>query len=175
MKWGSGVYFPTFKEIKKYTGVYRAKNFELFQQDLEDHFMGNQAADFVMASGKLQALCYKSEIEKTLRTKDGAGFQLLGLQDFPGQGTAQIGTIDAFWDDKPYINASEFSLFCNSTVLLSRIEKFTYINNENFKAAIELFHFGKAALHNAVIEWAIKDASTIIAKGQFLKQGLSDW
>ena len=36
----------------------------------------------MMASGKLQALCYKYEIEKTLRTPDYAGFQLLALNDY---------------------------------------------------------------------------------------------
>ena len=56
--------YPDFKEIKKYTGVYKAKNFELFQEDLGDRGMGDQAEQFLMASGKLQALCYKTEIEK---------------------------------------------------------------------------------------------------------------
>ncbi len=48
--------------------------------------MGDQAHDFLMASGKLQALCYKEEIESALRTPGFGGFQLLDLHDFPGQG-----------------------------------------------------------------------------------------
>ena len=58
--------FPNFGEIKDYNGVYRAKNFELFQQDLKDRGMADQARDFLLASGKLQVLCYKNEIEKVL-------------------------------------------------------------------------------------------------------------
>ncbi|HEY6506327.1 MAG TPA: sugar-binding domain-containing protein, partial [Chitinophagaceae bacterium] len=127
---GQWCVFPNFDEIKKYTGVYRAKNFELFKQDLEDHGMIDQAKDFFNASGKLQALCYKAEIEKDLRTPGLAGFQLLGLQDFPGQGTALIGLIDAFWDDKGYINARQFSRFCSPTVLLTKLPKFVFTNNE---------------------------------------------
>lgn len=75
-----------------------------------------------MASGKLQALCYKAEIEKNFLTNGLAGFQLLGLQDFPGQGTALVGMLDAFWDSKPYFSANEFKRFCNSTVPLIRMK-----------------------------------------------------
>jgi len=165
---GQWCVFPNFKEIKKYTGVTRAKNFELFREDLEDHGMADRAEDFFMASGKLQALCYKQEIEKSLRTRNGAGFQLLGLQDFPGQGTALIGVLDAFWDEKGYITAKEWKRFCNSTVPLSRIEKFTYTNSETFEADIEVYHFGKEDLKNTVMPWTIKDdKGRIIASGKF--------
>jgi hypothetical protein len=148
---GQWCVFPDFKEIKKYTGAYRAKNFELFQEDLKDHNMEDMGQKFFMASGKLQALCYKQEIEKSLRTPGLAGFQLLGLQDFPGQGTALIGVLDAFWDSKPYINAKQWSRFCNSTVPLTRIEKFVYTNAESFAADVELYSFEKKPLKNALI------------------------
>ena len=87
---GSGAYSPILTKIRKYTGVNKAKNYEMFRDILHDNHMGHKAHDFMMASGKLQALCYKHEIEKTLRTPDYAGFQLLGLNDFPGQGNAII-------------------------------------------------------------------------------------
>jgi hypothetical protein len=48
----------------------------------------------------LQTLCYKHEIEKTLRTPDYAGFQLLSLNDYSGQGTALVGVLDVFWEEK---------------------------------------------------------------------------
>lgn len=165
---GQWCVFPNFKEIKKYTGVNRAKNFELFQEDLQDHGMGDEAEQFFMASGKLQALCYKQEIEKSLRTPGSAGFQLLGLQDFPGQGTALVGVLDPFWDEKPYINAKQWSRFCNSTVPLGRIEKFIYTNNKTFEADIELYHFERTALQNATLSWTIKDEKgKTISAGKF--------
>ena len=165
---GQWCVFPNFKEIKKYTGVMRAKNFEMFREDLGDHGMADQGEEFLMASGKLQALCYKQEIEKSLRTKNGAGFQLLGLQDFPGQGTALVGVLDAFWEEKGYITAKEWKRFCNSTVPLSRIEKFVYTNNETFEADIEIYHFGKTDLKNAVAAWTIKDdKGKIVRSGKF--------
>jgi Glycosyl hydrolases family 2, TIM barrel domain len=168
---GQWCVFPDFDEIKKYTGVYKARNLELFEQDLKDHGMSDQAKDFFMASGKLQVLCYKAEIEKDLRTNGLAGFQLLGLQDFPGQGTALVGTLDAFWDAKPYINARQFSRFCSATVPLAKMKKFIFSNNEALEADIELFHFGKMDLTNAVIGWVIRDPKGgIVFSGQFPPQ-----
>ena len=60
----------------------------------------------------LQVECYKQEIEATLRTPDFAGFQLLQLNDFPGQGSAIIGMLDAFWDTKGYVDEKGFKAFC---------------------------------------------------------------
>lgn len=160
--------FPNFEEIKKYKGVYRAKNFEMFRQDLEDHHMGDQSKDFLNASGKLQVLCYKNEIEKMLRTPNYAGFQLLGLQDFPGQGTALVGVLDAFFEEKGYVTAKEYARFCNSTVPLAKIPKFVYTNNETFRAEILLFHSGKTPLKNAVISWTIQnEKGNILSSGSF--------
>lgn len=150
--------FPDFTEIKKYTGVMRARNFELFQQDLKDRNMGDLGHEFMMASGKLQALCYKHEIEKTLRTPNYAGFQLLSLNDYTGQGTALVGVLNAFWEEKGYIDADEFRKFCSPTVLLARMDKFVYQNNEMLSAKIEVAHFGKDELKQAVVHWSVKGA-----------------
>jgi hypothetical protein len=160
--------FPDFKEMKKYTGVYRAKNFELFQEDLKDHDMEDQAERSVMASGKLQALAYKNEIEKAFRTPGYSGYQLLSLNDYPGQGTALVGVLNAFWDEKGYISPEEFRRFSNSTVLLARIPKFVYQNDEAFEAAVEVAHFGKTAMPQAKVSWKISnESSTVLASGKF--------
>lgn len=158
--------FPNFSEIRKYTGVNKAKNFEIFRDILNDNHMGGMGHDFMMASGKLQAICYKHEIEKTLRTPDYAGFQLLALNDYSGQGTALVGLLDVFFEEKGYINAAEFRRFCSPTVLLARIPKFTYTNNETFHADIEISHFGKEALQKANTVYCVKDKyGKIYARG----------
>lgn len=160
--------FPDFKEIKKYTGVYRAKNFELFEEDLKDHDMADEAERFLMASGKLQALAYKNEIEKAFRTPGYSGYQLLSLNDYPGQGTALIGVLNAFWEEKGYITAKQFRRFSNSTVPLMRTAKFVYSNNEVFNAAVEVAHYGKAALEHAKVSWKITNsAGQVLASGNF--------
>ena len=149
--------FPNFSEIRKYTGVNKAKNFEIFRDILNDNHMGSMGHDFMMASGKLQAICYKHEIEKTLRTPDYAGFQLLALNDYSGQGTALVGLLDVFFEEKGYINADEFRRFCSPTVPLARIPKFVYTNDEAFHADIEVSHFGAAPLQEAKTVYSIKD------------------
>lgn len=168
---GQWCVFPDFTEIEKYTGVYKAKNFEMFREDIANQGMGDEAAKFHLASGKLQLLCYKNEIEKTLRTPGLGGFQLLGLQDFPGQGTALVGTVNPFWENKKYITTKEFSSFCNETVPLMRTAKFIYTNNEIFNAAIEVFHFGSTNLNNATVQWQLKDvAGNVIQSGKFVNK-----
>ena len=163
---GQWCVFPNFNEIRKYTGVNKAKNFEIFRDILNDNHMGSQSHDFMMASGKLQALCYKHEIEKTLRTPDYAGFQLLALNDYSGQGTALVGVLDVFFEEKGYINAEQFRRFCSPTVPLARIPKFVYANNETFHADIEVSHFGAAPLQGAKTSYTIKDKfGKVYAKG----------
>ena len=81
----------------------KATNFEIFRETLEENNMGDQSGDFLMASGKLQALCYKAEIEAALRTPGFAGFHLLQLHDFPGQGSALVGILNPFFESKGYI------------------------------------------------------------------------
>jgi hypothetical protein len=168
---GQWCVFPDFNEINRFTGVYKEKNFELFREQLAEHGMADRANDFLMASGKLQVLCYKNEIEKTLRTKGLAGFQMLGLQDFPGQGTALVGMLNALWQDKPYITPQQVKRFCNVVVPLTRMPKFVYSSNETLTAQVELFNYGSGELKNALINWVIKDSTgKILAKGAFDKR-----
>ncbi|RZK57309.1 MAG: beta-glucuronidase [Pedobacter sp.] len=157
----------SFKEIKKYTGAYKAKNFELFEEDLKDHDMGDQAESFLMASGKLQALCYKNEIEKALRTPNYSGYQLLSLNDYPGQGTALIGVLDAFWDEKGYITAKEFKRFSNSTVPLIEVPKFVYTSDENFEPKIEIAHWGKAPIDAKITARLIDESGKVVFTYKF--------
>lgn len=159
--------YPNFDEIKKYTGPLKAKNFELFQEDLADHHMADQAHDFLMASGKLQASCYKQEIEATLRTPNLAGFQLLSLNDFSGQGTALVGVLDAFWDEKGYISAEEFSNFCNTIVPLVRLPKYTFSSNDSLIAQVEVANFSGSALENVNPKWELIDESgSVVQSGE---------
>jgi hypothetical protein len=119
--------------------------------------MGDQATDFLMASGKLQALCYKAEIEAALRTPGFAGFQLLQLHDFPGQGSALVGILDPFFDSKGYITPEEFRQFCHTTVPLARMDQRTFSSGDSFIADIELCHFGASPLENVEILSRILD------------------
>ncbi len=152
---GQWCVYPNFKEIPKYTGVLKAKNFEIFRESLVNNNMGHLADSFLLASGKLQALCYKADIEAALRTPGFGGFHLLQLHDFPGQGTALVGVLDPFFDEKGYITPGEFSRFCNSTVPLARLSKRVYSNTEQLSATIEVAHFGPEPLQSVTPAWSV--------------------
>ncbi|HMH32974.1 MAG TPA: glycoside hydrolase family 2 TIM barrel-domain containing protein [Puia sp.] len=156
---GQWCVYPDFKEMAGYTGVLKPKNFEIFRDKLTEHGMANLADSFLFASGKLQVLCYKADIEAALRTKNFGGFQLLDLHDFPGQGTALIGVVNPFWNDKGYVTGKEYRHFCNSTVPLVRLSKMIYTNNEELNVPVEIAHFGEKSLKDAIPLWNIKDIS----------------
>ncbi|MBQ9664924.1 MAG: beta galactosidase jelly roll domain-containing protein [Bacteroidaceae bacterium] len=147
--------FPNFSEISKYKGVNKAKNFEIFRDLLRDNGMESRASKFLWASGRLQLLCYKAEIERTLRTPNYAGFQLLSLNDYSGQGTALVGVTDVFFGDKGYTFNGEFHNFCSPVVPLAKLPKFTYQNDETFEADVELSQFSEKEIKNATPKWII--------------------
>lgn len=167
---GQWCVYPNFKEMSKYTGVLKPKNFEIFKETLEENQLGALADSLLLASGKLQTLCYKADIEAALRTKNMAGFQLLDLHDFPGQGTALIGVLDAFWDEKGYVTPEEYREFCNKTVPLARLEKRIFKNTDTLKASIEIAHYGEKPLIAVTPAWSLKNTDgSIFRNGDFNK------
>jgi hypothetical protein len=100
-----------------------------------------------------------------LRTPGLAGFQLLSLNDYPGQGTALVGVLDPFWNEKGYVTAAEFKRFCSPTVLLAKLERMVYQNTDTLNVPVVVTHYGKASLH-ATPRWSITNKEGIvIAKG----------
>jgi hypothetical protein len=149
--------YPNFDEIPKYTGVLRARNLEIFRDRLAARYMLDQSRDFVRASGALSILCYREDIELALRTPGFGGFQLLDLQDFPGQGTALVGVLDAFMDSKGLIAPEAWRKFCSETVPLLRFAKYTWTSDETFSGRVQVAHYGSNDLSGASIGWTIKD------------------
>jgi hypothetical protein len=145
------------KERSKYTGAFKAKNFDIFEDRLKESGLLSLADSFFIASGKLQTLCYKADIEAALRTKGFGGFQLLDLHDFPGQGTALVGVVDPFWDSKPYVTPEQYSQFCNQVVPLIRTKRFIYSSGETFEAKVEVAEFADRNLTGAKVVWKLTD------------------
>lgn len=159
--------YPNFDEIPKYTGYLKPRNFEIFRDALAAHGLGGLARAFLHASGRLQTLCYKEEIEAALRTPGMGGFQLLDLHDFPGQGTALVGVLDPFWEEKGYVTAAEYSRFCNAVVPLARLPKRVFTTDERLGAEIEIANFGAQPLPGAVAAWRlVSDDGRVVAQGK---------
>ncbi len=140
--------FPDFKEIPQYTGAYKASNFEIFRDLLAEGGMADRAEAFLHASGKLQTMAYKYEMERNLRTPDYAGFQLLGLNDYSGQGSALVGVLNVHWREKGYCTAEEWREFCSQAVPLARFPKFIYTEAEMLDVPVEVYHAGEAPVEH---------------------------
>ncbi|AZI26708.1 beta-glucuronidase [Pedobacter sp. G11] len=173
---GQRCVYPNFEEIKKYANSpVEARNFGVFRDMLQKNGMLDQANDFFRASGALTVLEYKAVIEALLRSSKSAGFQLLSINDFPGQGYAPVGVLDPFWDSKGLVTPEKFREFCAPTVALLRYEKSSYFNNETFTGKAEVYNFSNAAIKNAKLKWWLTDANgKVLQKGNLKSQNIAN-
>jgi len=155
--------YPDYQEIKKYIGVVNARNLEIFRDRLQKSGMLDQNMDFQKASGAWAALCYKAEMEAALRTAGLAGFQLLDLQDYPGQGTALVGILDAFMDSKNVIRREKWLQSCNDVVILALFSKYCWQTNENFQAQLQVANYSNESITDEYT-WEIVDQEGQIFK-----------
>lgn len=173
---GQRCVYPNFEEIKKYANSpVEARNFEVFKDLLQKNGMLDQANDFFRASGALTVLEYKAVIEALLRSSKSAGFQLLSINDFPGQGYAPVGILDPFWDSKGLVTPAKFKEFCGPTVALLRYQKSAYFNNETFTGKAEVYNYSNSALKNAKLKWWLTDETgKVLQKGNLKTQTIGN-
>ena len=163
---GQRCMYPDFDEIPKYDGPVRARNLELWRNMLKDNGMLGQAKDFFRASGALTVLEYKAVMEALLRSSLSAGFQLLSLNDFTGQGYAPVGILDPFWDSKGLVSPEQWRSFCAPSVVLLRYEKSTYFNDEVFRGRVEVYNYSDRPFKKADVKWTVSgEDGTILARG----------
>ena len=147
--------YPDYNEIKKYTGVLYPYNLEVFRSRLEKAGMLDQAADFHKASGLWSLQLYKQDIEMDLRTPNMAGFQLLDLQDYPGQGSAYVGILDAFMQSKGLCTDKTWRGWCSEVVPLLIVPKFCFTNNEGVHALIQVANYSGQSLRGKILSWSL--------------------
>ncbi|HEU5069018.1 MAG TPA: discoidin domain-containing protein [Verrucomicrobiae bacterium] len=157
--------YPDYRVISKFTGYLRPGNLEIFRDSMASQGLLDRDPDFAWASGRFQLACYKEEIEANLRTPGLAGFQLLDLHDYLGQGTALVGVLDPFWESKGYVNADEWRQFCSPVVLLARLKQRVFSTADTLEAGVTVANFSASRLTNAV-DWQIRDA-----QGHTLRHG----
>lgn len=164
---GQYAVYPNFREIDKYTGVLKARNFEVFRDHLNEKGMLNQADDFFYTSGMLSVQCYKEELEAAARSRLVAGYQILDLQDFPGQGTALVGILDAFMDSKGHVTPEEWAGFCSDAILLAQFKKYVYTAGEKFTADMAIRYYNPQKLVDKKLHWELiaRDIDTSDATG----------
>ena len=149
--------YPDFDVIKKFTGYLQPSHYEIYRDSATAKGAIDRNHEFAWASGKFQVQCYKEEIEANLRTPGLAGFQLLDLHDYLGQGGALIGVLDTFWESKGYCTAEEFRRFSGPTVPLARFRTYIATAAGTLTVPVEMAHFGATPLKNATPYWKIAD------------------
>ena len=162
--------YPDYDEIAKYKGVLYPYNLEVFRSRLEKAGMADQAKDFHKASGLWSLQLYKQDIEMDLRTPNMAGFQLLDLQDYPGQGSAYVGILDAFMQSKGLCTESEWRQWCSPVVPLLISPQFCFTNEEGIHAKIQIANYSGESLKGKTLSWNLdaQHGSLIIPDGEGL-------
>lgn len=152
---GQWAAYPHFDLIKKFSGYLRPGNLEIFRESLKAHGLLEKNKEFASNSGRFQFAAYKEEIEANLRTPGLSGFQLMGLNDYLGQGTAFVGLLDAFGDPKSYADVEQFKQFCNTTVPLARLRGRVFTTAQQLDADVEVAHYGAKPIEDAKGVWRI--------------------
>ncbi len=139
--------YPDFDEILQYTGVLKPRNLEEFRRRLDKNKMLFLARDFFLNSGALAVACYRDELETALRSSSQlAGFQLLDLQDFTGQGTALVGILNAFMENKGLISAADWRRFCAAAVIQAEFDSYVVVSENPFEFTVSLSYFKKSPI-----------------------------
>lgn len=143
---------PDFGELNDFQGVTRPDNLECIRRNVKEKGMEQLWHQQIEATGELSLLCYRAEVEAALRTEDLSGISLLGLQDFPGQGTALVGMLNSHLNPKPYAFAQpeRFHAFFRDVLPLALLEKYTYESGDRLIAPIRVANYGKTDIHGSL-------------------------
>ena len=146
---------PDFRELEEFRGVTMPVNYELIRERVRERGLEDVWERYVEATGELSRICYREEVEAALRTAGLSGISLLGLQDFPGQGTALVGMMNSHLEPKPcdFARPERFRSFFRESLPLVLLEKYTYVRGERLQADIVMANYGKGAIDGSASYW----------------------
>lgn len=154
--------YPDFEEIEKYTGNLLPDNLIEFKNRAMEAGTLRKNKAYHEASGKWAAKLYKAEMEMAMRSPGLSGFELFGLQDYPGQGTALIGILDPFLDSKGFITPELWRESSSDLAILAEFPKFTFLSGENVEIPVVTVNFTDNDEALRIINW-----ETEFSKGSF--------
>ena len=148
---------PDFDELAAFQGVTRPDNLRLIRDRVEEAGLLPRWKAYVEATGELALRCYRAEVEAALRTEGLSGLFLLGLQDFPGQGTALVGMMNSHLSPKPYAFAQpeRFARFFTAVLPLVLLPRLTYAARETLEAGLRVANYGRRALEGVPL-WSLE-------------------
>ncbi len=136
---------PDFDELRDFQGISDPANLRWIKKRVEEKGLLPVWKKYVEATGELSKIGYREEIEAAMRTRQMSGISLLGLQDFPGQGTALVGMLNSHLKPKPFNFAEPeaFRAFFAAWRPLVLLPKYTYESTESLKAEVKIANYGK--------------------------------
>lgn len=162
---GQYAVFPDFDEIKEYTGPVRHEAYAAYRKGLEEAGMLHRWKDFFHASGALAVDCYRRDIETALRSSMMSGFQLLDIQDFPGQGVATVGILNAHMKSKGLVTPEEWRNYCGETVVLAELDGFVYSAAAEIQCGL-LISSTEPDYSAAGIDWVLTCGDKVLDSGR---------
>lgn len=143
---------PDFDELSEFKGISEPVNLQIIKKRVEERGLLGDWKEYVEATGELSRLAYREEIEAAMRTRALSGISLLGLQDFPGQGTALVGMMNSHLEPKPFSFAKpkRFREFFKESMPLVKLPRYTYEAGERLVAKVDVANFGKKDIEGEV-------------------------
>ena len=157
---------PDFEELESFHGISDPVNLKLIKKRVEERGLLPTWEKYVEATGELSRLAYREEIEAAMRTRELSGISLLGLQDFPGQGTALVGMMNSHLEPKPYDFArpERFREFFQECRILVKLPHYTYEAGERLIAEVEAANFDKENIEG-VFCWTLAGKKSVSENG----------
>ena len=148
---------PDFREIRDYGGVTIPGNLIQMERKMREAGLEEIWPRMVSATGENALQCYRAEVEAALRTRDFSGISLLSLQDFPGQGTALVGMMNAHLQPKPYpfADPDRFAAFFRDVLPLALLSRYVYTAGEEIAIPVQIANYGKTDLE-APCTWTVE-------------------
>ena len=160
---------PDFEELESFQGISDPVNLKLIRKRVEERGLLPVWKKYVEATGELSRLAYREEIEAAMRTRELSGISLLGLQDFPGQGTALVGMMNSHMEPKPYPFArpERFREFFRESRIFVKMPRYTYEEGEHLTPEVEVANFGKESIRGELV-WTLgyRDCAVNTGRGE---------
>jgi len=150
---GQYQFYPDFNEAVKYTGALRPDNLRTFKKRAQEAGTLRKSERYFKAAGEWATRLYKADMEMNLRTPGMGGFQLLDIQDYPGQGTALVGILDAFMDSKGFVTPEEWKQSCSGLTVLAELPKRCFSSGETVQIPLKIVNYTTRDLGGTTVDW----------------------
>ncbi len=162
---------PDFGEIEMYQGVTSPENLIHMRKKMRAAGLEKSWERMVNASGENSLQCYRAEVEAALRTEELSGISLLSLQDFPGQGTALVGMMNAHLVPKSgdFAKPERFAAFFRDVLPLALLPRYVFTAGEDLSFSVRIANYGREDLEG-MLAWSLCGKGfSVSGEGRFLR------